>query len=398
MDFDEPIERRGSACAKWDLMESLYAVPPGQGIAMWVADMDFRPPSSVQRAVEAMAAHGVYGYPAGDRAACEAAAAWMARRHGWPVDPDHLLTVHGLVNGAALCVDAFSEPGDGVLLFTPVYHAFARVIRAAGRRVVESPLARDGARYVMDLDDAAARLDSRLRLVVLCSPHNPGGRVWSAAELAALAGFCDRHGLILVSDEIHHDLVFPPHRHVPTALAAPGILPRLVAMTAATKTFNIAGAHTGNLIVPDAGLRRRLAARIAGLGLSPGAFGLAMVTAAYSDDGAAWLAALIPYLDANRRLFDAAIAAIPGARSMPLEATYLGWVDFSGTGLSPAEVIARVERQAGIATNHGESFGTGGEGFLRFNFALPRARLAEACARLSAVFRDLQPLRPQPGR
>jgi cystathionine beta-lyase len=389
MDFDEPIDRRGTACAKWDLMDALYAVPPGRGIAMWVADMDFRPPPPVQRAVEAMAAHGVYGYPAGDGPARAAAALWLARRHGWAVDPDAMLTVHGLVNGTALCVDAFTEPGEGVLLFSPVYHAFARVIRAAGRRVVESPLARDGARYVMDLDDAARRLDPGVRLALLCSPHNPGGRVWSAAELAELAAFCDRHGLILVSDEIHHDLVYPPHRHTPTALAAPGIEPRLVAMTAATKTFNIAGAHTGTLIVPDPRLRARLAARIAGLGLSPGSFGLAMVTAAYSDGGEAWLADLIPYLDANRRRFDAALAAIPGAQSMPLEATYLAWVDFAPTGLAPAEVIDRVERRAGIAANHGESFGAGGEGFLRFNFALPRARLDEAAARLAAAFADL---------
>lgn len=174
------------------------------------------------------------------------------------------------------------------------------------------------------------------------------------------------------------------------AVAAPDILDRLVMMTATTKTFNIAGAHIGNVIIPDEALRAPFRARMEALGISPNSFGMAMATAAYSPEGAAWVDALTAYLDGNRRLFDAAVNAIPGLRSMPLEATYLAWVDFSGTGMEPKDFIARVEKQAKIAVNHGASFGAGGDGFLRFNLATQRAVVAEAAERLKAAFADLQ--------
>lgn len=390
MSFDEIIERRGTHCSKWDMMEKVYGVPASDGLAMWVADMDFRPPRPVQAAVEAMAAHGVYGYFGDDRAYLSAIQWWMAHRHGWEIAPEWILTTHGLVNGTALCVDAFTAPGDAVMLMTPVYHAFARVIKAAGRSVTECPLACTDGRYEMDFDAWEGMLTGREKMLILCSPHNPGGRVWTAAELRAVADFCVRHDLILVSDEIHHDLVMPGQKHQVMALAAPDISDRLVMMTAATKTFNIAGSHTGNVIIADPALRARFAQRIAALGISPNSFGLNMVTAAYSPEGAAWVDALMDYIEGNRRVFDDAVGSIPGLSSMPLEATYLSWVDFSGTGMAPAEFIARVEKGARIAANHGATFGMGGESFLRFNLATPRSRVAEAGERLREAFKDLQ--------
>ncbi|MDF3853334.1 MalY/PatB family protein [Paracoccus sp. P2] len=390
-DFDEIIDRTGTHCSKWDDMQAIYGVSPQDGIAMWVADMDFRPPASVQRAVEAMAAHGVYGYPGANPAYLEAIRWWMETRHGWQIEPDWILSAHGLVNGTAVCVDAFTRPGDRVIVMTPVYHAFARVIRASGREVAEFPLAiRDG-QYRMDWEGWRKLLTGRERMLILCSPHNPGGRVWSAEELREVADFCAAHDLILVSDEIHHDLVLPGSpRHSVLATVAPEAAPRLVTLTAATKTFNIAGAHIGNLIVADEGLRKRLQTRLMALGISPGLFGPGMVAAAYSPEGAAWVDALVAYLDGNRRLFDEGVNIIPGLRSMPLQATYLAWLDFSGTGMERAEFTRRVEHGARIAVNHGGSFGTGGEDFLRFNIATPRARVAEAVARLQEAFRDLQ--------
>lgn len=388
--FDRAIDRRGTHSMKWDMMAARYGVSAPDAIAMWVADMDFAAPACVSDAVRAMAGHGIYGYFGDDRAYLAAIGWWMATRHGWQVEPGWVFTTHGLVNGTALVVDCFTAPGDAVLLFTPVYHAFARVIRAAGRTVTEAPLAREGRRYVMDLDAAAAALTGRERLVILCSPHNPGGRVWTAPELAALAAFASRHDLLLVSDEIHHDLVMPGHRHIPLPVAVPEAADRLVMMTAASKTFNLAGAHSGNVIIANPALRARFAARLAALGIAPNSFGLAMTTAAYSPEGAAWVDALVAYLDGNRRLFDAAVDAIPGLASMPLEATYLAWVDFAGTGMPPAEFTARVERDARIAANHGATFGRGGEAFLRFNLATTRERVAEAAERLAAAFADLQ--------
>jgi cystathionine beta-lyase len=273
---------------------------------------------------------------------------------------------------------------------TPVYHAFARIVSAAGRRVVECPLALADGRYVLDIPGWDARMTGSERMLILCSPHNPGGRVWTADELRAIADFCKRHDLILVSDEIHHDLVMPGQHHTAMPLAAPDILDRLVMMTATTKTFNLAGSHIGNVIIPDEALRGPFQARMNALGISPNSFGMAMATAAYSPEGAAWVDALVAYLDGNRRLFDEGVGAVPGLSSMALEATYLGWVDFSGTGMAPAEFIARVEKQARIAANHGTSFGLGGDNYLRFNLATPRAVVAEAVERLQDAFADLQ--------
>ncbi|MDO5643987.1 MAG: MalY/PatB family protein [Paracoccus sp. (in: a-proteobacteria)] len=389
-DFDEIIERRGTNCNKWDDMEAGFGVPASDGLAMWVADMDFRPPAAVTQALQRLVDHGLYGYPADDPAYRQAIRWWMRSRHGWDVETGHILSVHGLVNGTALAVDAFSAPGDAVVLMTPVYHAFARVIRASGRAVRELPLARDGAGYVLDWPAWESLMTGREKMLILCSPHNPGGRVWTVQELREVADFCVAHDLILVSDEIHHDLVMPGARHHVTATTCPEIADRLVTLTAATKSFNLAGAHIGNAIIADDRLRARYAGRLAALGLSPGMFGTDMVTAAYSPEGAAWLDALIPYLDGNRRIFDEGVNAIPGVASMPLQATYLSWVDFSGTGMTPAEIGARIAGRARIAANAGASFGTGGEGFMRFNLATPRTRVIKAVSRLQAAFADLQ--------
>ncbi|MCM2474562.1 pyridoxal phosphate-dependent aminotransferase [Rhizobium sp. CG5] len=390
MNFDEIVDRRGTHCAKWDMVEQLYGISADDALPMWVADMDFRPPAVVQQALQRMIDHGVYGYFGDESAYKDAICWWMANRHGWQVDPASIFTAHGLVNGTALCVDTWTEPGDAVVLMTPVYHAFARVIKAAGREVRELPLVQEDGRYQMDFDNWHGLMTGREKMLILCSPHNPGGRVWTAEELRDVAEFAKRHDLILVSDEIHADLVFAGHRHIPMTLAAPDVIDRLVMLTASTKTFNIAGAHVGNVIIPDEKLRRAFSKRHQAMGISPNSFGMHMVTAAYSSEGAEWVDALMLYLDGNRQAFDAGIASIPGLRSMPLEATYLAWVDGSGAGLSSQEFVTRVEKQARIAVNHGQTFGLGGDGFLRFNFACPRAMVDEAVVRLQAAFSDLQ--------
>jgi cystathionine beta-lyase len=313
----------------------------------------------------------------------------MQTRHNWRVDPAWIFTTHGLVNGTAMCVDTFTKPGDGVVLLTPVYHAFARVIKAAERRVVECELANEGGHYTLDIAAWDAQLDGSETMLIFCSPHNPNGRVWTRAELQQVADFAKRHDLILVSDEIHHDLVYPGFTHTPmTAIA--GITDRLVMMTASTKTFNIAGAHAGNVIIEDADLRARFGQRMAALGLSPGSFGIVMAQAAYSPEGAAWLDDLMLYLEGNRALFDAGINAIPGLQSSRLEATYLSWVDFDGTGMDRAEFTRRVQADARIAVNLGPTFGAGGDSFLRFNIATPRANVQAAVERMQAAFVDLQ--------
>lgn len=389
MSFDTPIDRRGTHCVKWDEMERLYGVSPDEGISMWVADMEFAPPACVTDSLHRMVDHNVYGYFGDEGPYREAICWWMKERHGWQVEREEIFTTHGLVNGTAVCVDAYTKPGDGVVLFTPVYHAFARVLASAGREIVECELVNREGRYEFDFDAYDAQMTGNERMVILCSPHNPGGRVWTKAELQAVAAFAKRHDLVLVSDEIHHDLLMPGQAHIPMT-AIDGIEDRLVMMTAATKTFNIAGAHVGNVIIRDPDLRRAFAQRMGALGLSPNSFGLFMVEAAYSPEGAAWVDELRAYLDGNRQLFDEGINAIPGLASMPLEATYLAWVDFDGTGMTRPEFTDRVQQTAKIAANHGPTFGTGGETFLRFNIAAPRAQVAEAVERMQKAFGDLQ--------
>ena len=390
MDFDEVIDRRGTHSSKWDTMEELYGVSPDNGLSMWVADMDFRAPEVIQRKLRSISSHGIYGYYGDQEEYKNSIKWWMKNRHDWKIDTSWIFTTHGLVNGTALCIDAFTKRGDGVILFTPVYYQFSNIIEASERKIVECPLKLIDNHYQFDFNAYERRLSGDEKMIILSSPHNPGGRVWTRKELQEVAKFAMKHDLILVSDEIHHDLVYPNKNHTVMPLAEPAVCDRLVMMTATTKTFNIAGAHTGNVIISNPSLKQKFSKRITALGISPNSFGLFMATTAYSSEGAKWLDELIKYIDGNRNLFDRAIDTIPGLKSMPLEGTYLAWVDFSGTGMEEKEFIYRVQDKANIAVNHGSTFGAGGENFLRFNLATPRTLIVEATKRLEKAFSDLQ--------
>jgi cystathionine beta-lyase len=390
-DFDRVIERRNTHAAKWDNIARLSGIEAPDAIAMWVADMDFAAPPGVTAALTAEIERATHGYYADTGSWAAALADWMARRHGLQVDPGWVSPTPGIVSGLGLILQAVSEPGDEVVVFPPAYHAFRKIILANERRILDVQLVETGARYAMDLDALRGKLTPRTRAVFLCSPHNPGGTVWSAQELRALAHLCAERDLILVSDEIHCDLVLDGARHTPTLTAAPDVADRLITCVAATKTFNLAGAHVGACIVTNPQLKRRLDARIQASGLgSYNGFGMIATEAAWRT-GEAWLDALLPYLARSRDLFHAGIeAGVPGARAMPLPATYLAWVDFSATGLSPQEVDARVKNRARIFASPGAQFGPGGDTWLRFNFATPRPILEQALARLTDAFADLR--------
>ena len=390
MDFDEVIDRRGTHSSKWDTMEELYGVSPDSGLSMWVADMDFRAPKIIQEKLHGINSHGIYGYYGDYKEYNNSIKWWMKNRHNWEIDTSWIFTTHGLVNGTGLCIDAFTKPGDGIILFTPVYYQFSNLVEAARRKVVECPLKLIDNHYRFDFVAYERNLSGDEKMVILCSPHNPGGRVWTKNELQEVAKFAKKHDLVLVSDEIHHDLVYPNRSHTVMPIADPSVCDRLVMMTATTKTFNIAGAHSGNVIIPNPNLRQKFSQRIKALGISPNSFGLFMATAAYSPEGAQWLDELLHYIDGNRVIFDREVNKIPGLSSMPLEGTYLAWVDFSGTGMEEEEFIYRVQEKAKIAVNHGSTFGTGGEKFLRFNLATPRTLVVEATKRLTDAFSDLQ--------
>ena len=387
MFFDEIIPRKGTHSEKWDEIENLYGVSLDEGIPMWVADMDFRPPDCVKQALKRMLSYGVFGYYGNDVEYRDSISWWMKNRHGWEIDSNSIFTTHGLVNGTALCVDAFSKPGEGVILFTPVYHSFFRILKSSNRKIVQCPLILENGKYKMDFENYNSMMTGNEKMLILCSPHNPGGRVWNRNELQGVVDFAKNHNLILISDEIHNDLVYPGKKHIPMPLVDKQISNSLVMLTATTKTFNIAGAHTGNVIIEDPKLRSIFKKRMTALGISPNSFGLFMSEAAYSPEGAEWVDKLNNYLNENRKLFDKNINKISGAKSMELEGTYLAWVDFSNTGFTKKEVQNKIQKDAKIAANHGDTFGCGGEGFFRFNFAMPRSILKKAIKRLRMVFK-----------
>ena len=388
IDFDEVIDRRNTHAQKWDEVEKFYGVPGDTGIPLWVADMDFRAPPAVNAALQQMVDHGVHGYYGPDDSFREALVGWMARRHDWAIQPDWALQTHGLGNALSVIVNACSEPGDGVILFSPVYHSFMRIIKANDRRVHAAPLRLQDGRFHMDIAALQASLTGDEKILFLCSPHNPGGRVWSADELRELAAFCLRHDIVLVSDEVHHDLIMPGHSHSITRKVAPEVRDLLITLVATSKTFNIAGIETGTMLIENETLRRKVAKVRGAMNISNNRFGMLMAEAAYRE-GDEWLDALIPYLDANRRLLNEAIGGIPGLSVMNLEATYLAWVDFSGTGMTREEFSNRITR-AGLAPSGGHTFGPEGDLWMRFNIACRHALLDEAMARLSDAFADLQ--------
>ncbi len=390
MPFNTPIDRRNTQSTKWDLMEKLYDVSPDDGLAMWTADSDYATAPCVIEALQKAVDLGVFGYGFENEAYLNAVTWWMKTRHNWDVQPDWVLTTQGLGNAIALCLDVWSDLGDAVAIFTPVYHEFALKIEKTGRVVTECPLLRQDDTYVLDLEDAQKRLTGKEKLLIWCSPQNPSGRVWTADELRAVSAFARTNGMLLVSDEIHQDLVYAGHTFIPTAVAAPDDCDNSVYLTAASKTFNIAGQRTGNMIIPDEKLRGEMRNRLRSLDYGPSALGVAMITAAYSPAGAEWADAQIAHLQTNREIFDAGINAIPGVKSMPLQSTYLAWVDFSGTGMPHDEVATRIRETAKIAVSQGPTFGAGGETFMRFNLATQRATVEEAVKRMQAAFADLQ--------
>ena len=381
--FDAGVVREGTNCVKWDDMRRETGDP--DMIPMWVADMDFESPPAVQEALRRVAGQGTWGYMHPHREDAEALAAFWARRHGVSVDPDWVLTSPCVVAGMHVAIRALTRPGEGVLIFPPVYGPFAASVRECGRTLVESPLFQDAEGvWRMDLADAEAKLATgTVGAVLFCSPHNPCGRCWTAEELTALAALCGRFGVRLISDEIHADFVFAPAKHT-CMLNVPGG-EDAVLLAAASKTFNIAGLQQSAIVCRDRETREALAREMTACGVTSGnAFALAATRAAYAE-GDAWLDGLIRYLAENREtVCTFAAERWPRIRVTPLQATYLMWLDCRALCLPQEELLRRIEA-AHVRVNDGLFFGELGRGFVRLNIGCPRAQLLEALNRLTAA-------------
>lgn len=390
-DFETPKDIADGRSLKWQAMDMLLGRPAeADMIPSWIAQMDFKPAPVLDAAMQALQDCGELGYF--DYAQfSQRIAWWYANRHGWRPDPTHVFATHGIGNAVGLTLQSLTEPGDGIIVFSPVYHEFANKIRRNGRVLVESPLEiDDGGVFRMNLDALQAQLTGNEKAVLFCSPHNPAGRCWSPQEIQDLSSFCARNDLLLFSDEIHMDLAFPGFKHTPTALSAADSLPNLVVMSAASKTFDIAGLRTGYVIIPDEDLRDQFAAFYAALDIQPNRLGADLTCAAYTPEGAEWVDALMAVLDQNRKVICDGMNAIPGVSAMPMEATFLAWIDFSGTGMSDGEIRNRLHDKARVLPTPGDGLGMGGALHHRFNIGTPRHILEESVAQVQTAFGDLQ--------
>ena len=369
----------------------------GDVLPCWVAEMDFPVAAPIQAAMERLVREQDYGYPqrngeAADRAVGRAFARRMRARFGWDVDPEDVVACTDLVQTSFANVIAYSEPGDKVVLQTPCYPPFREAIHGTGRVLLEDRLLDDGTRYVMDLDRLAATIDPRTRVALFCHPQNPTGRAWSRAELEAFGALAIANDLIIVSDEIHADLVYAPGKHIPLASVSPAIAARTITITSATKSFNIPGLRCGAMHFGSKRLRARFEARVPRRLLgSPAIMGIDATVAAW-DEGQPWLDRTLERLTARRhQLLDTLRREIPEARLHEPEATYLSWIDFSALGL-PMPAGEFFLQKAGIGASPGEGFEPGSPAFLRLNFATTGAILGEILTRMVRAVRGNAPV------
>lgn len=380
-DFDRTIERKGTDSIKWGLY-------PEDVLPMWVADMDFVSAEPVITALRRRADHGIFGYSRPSPILTGAIVERLQRKYGWGIAPPSVFFIPGIVTGLNIAFQAFSAPGDAILAQPPVYFHFLRDPVQHGRILQDPPLVKAGDTYEIDFDRFEAAITAETRIFVLCNPHNPVGRVFTRSELEKLAEICLRHHLIICSDEIHCDLLYPPHRHIPIASLAPEIESCTITLMAPSKTYNIAGLECGYAVITNPDLRNRW--KDFCYGLIPGVNIMGHVAAyAALTEGQEWLDQVLIYLQGNRDYLSSYLEKnLPEVRMSRVEATYLGWLDCSGTGIitNPAEFFANF---AHVALNDGTEFGKGGTNFVRINFACPRQRLVKALDRMKSALENI---------
>lgn len=384
-DFDQDIPRTGTSSVKHDGSAAYFGSP--DVLPLWVADMDFAAPEAVTRALAGRAAHPVYGYSFYPDSLYDALIAWLEKRHGWEVQRDWIVMAPGVVPSLFATVMAFAQPGEGVIVQPPVYFPFFSAVTTNQRRLIQNPLRLEQGRYRIDFDHLEQCAEDGARLLLLCSPHNPVGRVWSKAELAEVLRIARRYDVAILSDEIHADLVYPGSQHTALATLA-NDADRLVTAVAPSKTFNIPGLGLSSLIVPDPAQRDALKKVFDSLHLGNfNPFSIAAFEAAYRG-GEAWLDSLLIYLRDNRDFVGDYLAAhLPAIRVIPPEGTYLLWLDCRELKMSDAQLREFFVQQAGVGMNPGTVFGQGGSGFMRLNIASPRHVIAAALERIAHAFK-----------
>ena len=387
-DFDKVIDRRGTNCLKYD-----FAVERGRKediLPLWVADMDFQTAPGIQERLRAAVDHGIFGYSDGKADYFAAVSSWYREKFGWETKEEWLIKTPGVVFALAAAVRAFTEKGDRVLIQQPVYYPFSEVIRDNGRVLINSPLKQVNGRYEMDFEDMERKItENQVKLFLLCSPHNPVGRVWTEEELKKAGELCVKHGVLVVSDEIHSDFTYPGVAHHVFAGLSPEFARISVTCTAPSKTFNIAGLQVSNIFIPDPELRARFQKAVDAVGYSQvNLLGLLACQAAY-ETGEEWLSAVKEYLYGNLCFLREYLKEnLPEIRLVEPEGTYLVWLDFGALGLTEEQRQELIEEKAGLWLDSGAMFGPDGEGFERVNIACPRETLQKALDQLAAAVRN----------
>ena len=383
-DFDEIIERRGTDCVKYDLLRERFG--SDDLLPLWVADMDFRTPDFITGAIRERCGHPVFGYTFASEAYYRSIIDWYGALHGWQPEREWLSFIPGIVRGIAFAVACFTQEGDKVIIQPPVYHPFRIVPSRMRREVALNPLRITDGVYRMDFDHLESIIDSRCKLLILSSPHNPAGIVWSRDTLQRLAAICAAHGILVVSDEIHSEMIYPGYTHHPFPSVSDEAAGCSITFAAPSKTFNIAGLVASYAIVPDERIRRTFYGYLEAGEFNEGSlFSYTATTAAYTH-GAEWRRRMLDYVIGNVAFTDDYLKRfLPGIKAYLPQASFLVWLDCRSLGLRQDELTARVCRQAHLALNDGLIFGAEGTGYLRINVGCPRSLLEKALERLLLV-------------
>lgn len=380
-DFDQLIERKNTSSLKWDFNEQFFG--DKDVLPLWLADMDFLAPEPVVEALKERAAHGIYGYANGMNSYYDAVINWMKRRHQWDIQKDWIIYSPGIVPALNWLVRALAKPGDQVVVQTPVYHPFFAAIKGNGCEIANNALKYENGRYVMDYEDLELKFSAGAKLLILCSPHNPVGRVWTREELERVGELCLKYDVTVISDEIHADVVYAGHKHIPLAAISEELAQKTITCTAPSKTFNLAGLQTANIISANPALRQAFKRELDNNGvhgINP--FGISALEAAYNH-GDEWLDELLVYLEGNAKfVIEFMETRMPKVRTLEPEGTYLMWLDFKALGREPKALQDFLVQKAQVGLNAGFPFGLGGEGFERLNIGCPRSILAEGLARI----------------
>lgn len=379
--FDEIIPREGTDSLKYDARKRYFGTE--DLLPMWVADMDFRTPDFIVNAMKKRLEHEIFGYTLKPDSLYDAVIGWMQRRHGWKVEKDWILFTPGVVPAFNMCIQAYSQPGEKVIVQSPVYYPFFWGVEYNNRKMLNNQLVRRGDFYEMDLDDLKKNIDASTKVMLFCSPHNPVGRVWNRQELMGLAEICLQNNLVMVSDEIHSDLIFDGYKHIPYAMLGKEMEQQSITCIAPSKTFNVAGLATSAVIIPNPGLRKKFIDVVESLHIAGGnIFGAVAMEAAYAH-GDEWLKQALNYIEGNvGYLEDFVRKNLPQIKVIHPEGTYMAWMDFSGLQLSDPELKKFMTEKAKLGFNHGPTFGPGGEGFQRINLGCSREIVKEAMRRM----------------